>query len=161
MKPLSKQQQASRQAAQAIAVGILLDQVRALRVADVLRGQGARQAEKVERHAQDVLNTLPVIKSAKGVKRIKHVCDVCQGGFREQYPGMKDTAVMGALVAIFASHASICELIRVHRLKGQSWRWLDQTSTRLVAMLLEDMPEEEARLWAASVPVLETLLEAA
>ena len=145
----------------AIAVGILLDQVRALRVADVLRGAGARQAEKVERHAQDVLNTLPIIKSARGVKRIKHVCDVCQGGFRDQYPGMKDTAVMGALVAIFASHASICELIRAHRLRTQSWRWLDQTSTRLMAMLLEDMPEEEERLWAASVPVLETLMEVA
>lgn len=151
---------AAMQASCAIAVGILLDQVRALRVADVLKGPGVRQAEKVERHAQDVLNTLPIIKSAKGVKRIKAVCDVCQGGFRAQYPGMAETAVMGALVAIFAAHASICELIRAHRLSGQSWRWLDQTSTRLMAMLLEDMPEEEARLWAASVPVLE-ILEAA
>lgn len=64
---------------------------------------------------------------------------------------------MGAVVAIFASHAVICELRRRNGLHTLSWYRLDQTSTRLMAMLLEDMPEEEARLWAASVPVLEIL----
>jgi hypothetical protein len=145
----------------AIAVGIILDQVRALRQAGALNGYGEKQALKVERHAQAVLNTLPTIKSARGCKRIKEVCEVVRAGFKREYPHMKETAVMGALVAIFANHAALCELIRMHRIKGQSWTWLDQTGTKLIDLILGDMPEEEGRLWDASVPVLDVMMEAA
>ena len=65
---------AARQAAQAITVGILMDQVRLMREAGAFMGRAETQALKVERHCQNVMNTLPVIKSARGVRNIKVVC---------------------------------------------------------------------------------------
>lgn len=154
-------EQAQINASCAIAVGIILDQVRALRQAGALKAKGAAKAVQVETYAQAVLNTLPTITSARGCKRIREACDVIRAGFKSQYPHMSETAVMGALCAIFAAHATMCELIRKHRIKGQNWRRLDQTSTTLVGLILGDMPEEEAKLWAASVPVLEMMEVAA
>lgn len=148
---------AARNAACAITVGILMDQTRALRTAGALRGPGVEQALKVERHAKAVLGSIPTIRSAKGKKNIELVCDVCHSEFRAHYPELDPDAVMSALVAIFATHAAMSELIRVHSLKTQAWRWLDQTSTKLMTLMLGDMPEEEERLWRASLAVTETI----
>jgi hypothetical protein len=153
--------QAQINASCAIAVGIIMDQVDALIRADVFRRKGLEQAQLVSEKAQLVLNTLPTIQSARGKKRIHNVCEVIRGGFKREYPHMAETAVMGALTAIFASHASMCELIRIHKLRGDKWRKLDQTSTKLIRLILKDMPEEEGRLWDASVPVLDVMAEAA
>lgn len=152
---------AALHAACAITVGILMDQTRNLRTAGALRGPGAAQALKVERHAQAVLDSIPAIKSAKGMKNIELVCDTCRAEYRTHYPELDPDAVMSALVAIFATHAAMSELIRVHGLKTQAWRWLDQTSTKLMALMLGDMPEEEERLWRASINVADKIMEIA
>ena len=46
-------------------------------------------------------------------------------------------------------------------LTSAAWRYLDQTATTLVAMLLTDLPEEEETMYLAAVPVLDKILEVA
>lgn len=161
MKPLSKQQQAARQAAQAIAVGILMDQVKLMREAGAFFGKAEEQARKVERHCQSVMNSLPVITSARGVKNIKLVCDEHASAFRAQFPELPGDSAMSAVSAIFTAHHAITELRRVHGLRTQGWIWLDQTATTLLSMMLADLPEEEARMWEASLPVTDKIMEIA
>lgn len=158
---MNKKAVASAQAAQAITVGILLDQTRALRKAGALRGEGVPQALKVEKWAQAVLDSIPVIKSARGVKNIERVCDTCHGAFRTHYSEMDADAVMGALVAVFSAHATMSELIRAHRLNSAPWRYLDMTSTKLMALMLADIPEEEERMWIASQSMVDVVMEIA
>jgi hypothetical protein len=157
MKPLSKQTTASRHAAQAIAVGILMDQVRLMRKAGGFLGRAEEQALKVEKHCQAVMNSLPTITSARGVRNIKLVCDEHASAFKATFPELPGDSAMSAVSAIFTSHHAITELRRMHGLKTQGWIWLDQTATTLLGMMLADLPEEEARMWEASLPVVEKL----
>lgn len=161
MKPTSKQQLASRHAAQAIAVGILMDQVRLMRKAGGFLGKAEVQALKVEKHCQNVMNTLPTITSARGVKNIRMVCDEHAASFKANFPELPGDSAMSAVSAIFTSHHAITELLRVHRLKTQAWVWLDQTATTLLSMMLTDIGEEEARMWEASLAVTDKILEVA
>jgi hypothetical protein len=158
MKPLSKQQLASRHAAQAIAVGILMDQVRLMRKAGGFLGRAEAQALKVEKHCQNVMNSLPTITSARGVKNIKTVCDEHAAAFKEQFPELPHDSAMSAVSAIFTSHHAITELRRMHGLRSQGWIWLDQTATTLLGMMLADLPEEESRMWEASLPVTDKIM---
>lgn len=157
MKPLSKQQAASRHAAQSIAVGILMDQVKLMREAGGFLGRAEVQALKVEKHCQAVMDSLPVITSARGVRNIKLVCDEHASAFKVQFPELPPDSAMSAVSAIFTAHHAITELRRMHGLRAQAWVWLDQTATTLLSMMLADLPEEEARMWAASLPVVEKL----
>jgi hypothetical protein len=158
MKPLSKQQLASRHAAQAIAVGILMDQAKLMREAGGFLGKAEVQALKVEKHCQNVMNSLPTITSARGVRNIKLVCDEHASAFKATFPELPGDSAMSAVSAIFTSHHAITELRRMHGLKTQGWIWLDQTATTLLGMMLADLPEEEARMWAASLPVTEKIM---
>lgn len=160
MKPNLKQL-ASRQCAQAIAVGILMDQVRLMREAGALLGRAEVQAHKVERHCQAVINALQVIKSARGVRNIKVVCDEHAESFKATFPDLPHDSAMSAVSAIFTAHHAITELRRMHGLKTQAWTWLDQTATTLLGMMLADLPEEESRMWEASLPVVGKLEEIA
>ncbi len=154
MKPLSKQQAAARHAAHAIAVGILMDQVKLMREAGGFLGRAEVQALKVEKHCQNVMNSLPTITSARGVRNIKMVCDEHASAFKAQFPELPGDSAMSAVSAIFTAHHAITELRRMHGLKTQGWIWLDQTATTLLGMMLTDLPEEEARMWEASLPVV-------
>jgi hypothetical protein len=158
MKPLSKQTTASRHAAQAIAVGILMDQVKLMRKAGGFLGRAETQALKVEKHCQAVMNSLPTITSARGVRNIKLVCDEHAASFRANFPELPGDSAMSAVSAIFTAHHAITELRRMHGLKTQGWIWLDQTATTLLGMMLADLPEEEARMWAASLPVTDKIM---
>jgi hypothetical protein len=160
-RPLSKQQLASRHAAQAIAVGILMDQVRLMRKAGGFLGRAEAQAMKVEGHCQNVMNSLPTITSARGMKNIKAVCDEHASAFKAQFPELPGDSAMSAVSAIFTSHHAITELRRMHGLKTQGWIWLDQTATTLLGMMLTDLAEEENRMWEASLPVTEKIMEVA
>jgi len=161
MKPLSKQTTASRHAAQAIAVGILMDQVKLMREAGGFLGRAEAQALKVEKHCQAVMNSLPTITSARGVKNIKTVCDEHAAAFKTNFPELPGDSAMSAVSAIFTAHHAISELRRMHGLKTQGWIWLDQTATTLLGMMLTDLPEEESRMWEASLPVVGRLEEIA
>jgi len=161
VKPLSKQQLAARHAAQAIAVGILMDQVKLMREAGGFLGKAEVQALKVERHCQAVMNALPTISSARGMKNIKAVCDEHASAFKATFPELPSDSAMSAVSAIFTAHHAITELRRMHGLRTQCWIWLDQTATTLLSMMLTDLPEEEARMWAASLPVVVRLEEIA
>ena len=152
---------ASRQAAQAITVGILMDQVRLMREAGAFMGRAETQAIKVERHCQNVMNTLPVIKSARGVRNIKLVCDEHAAAFKDTFPELPGDSAMSAVAAIFTAHHAITELRRMHGLRTQPWTWLDQTATTLLGMMLTDLPEEESRMWAASLAVVDKIEEIA
>lgn len=152
---------AARNAACSIVVGILLDQVRIMRVAGALMGPGARQAVKVERWAQAVIDTLPRITSAQGRRNIDSVCELHHQQFRANWPELAPDSGMSACAAIFASHAAMTELRRVHGLKTRPWINLDLTATKLLAIMLADIPEEEARMWQASVPVVDLVMEVA
>lgn len=158
MKPRSKQHLASRHAAQSIAVGILMDQVRLMREAGGFLGRAEAQALKVERHCQAVMNSLPAITSARGVRNIKTVCDEHAVAFKATFPELPPDSAMSAVSAIFTAHHAITELRRMHGLRTQGWIWLDQTATTLLGMMLADLPEEEARMWAASLPVTEKIM---
>lgn len=155
---MSRKELASSRASQSITVGIMLDQTRALRKAGALRGEGIQQALKVEKWAQAVLDSIPTIKSARGIKRIELVCDTCHGAFRTHYSELDPDAVMGALVAVFSAHATMSELIRVHKLNSAAWRYLDMTSTKLMALMLADIPEEEERMWLTSQAMMDVVL---
>jgi len=157
MKPLSRQTTASRHAAQAIAVGILMDQVKLMREAGGFLGRAETQALKVEKHCQNVMNSLPTITSARGMRNIKLVCDEHASAFKANFPELPGDSAMSAVSAIFTAHHAITELRRMHGLKTQGWIWLDQTATTLLGMMLADLPEEEARMWEASLPVVEKL----
>jgi len=157
MKPLSRQTTASRHAAQAIAVGILMDQAKLMREAGGFLGKAEVQALKVEKHCQNVMNSLPTITSARGVKNIKTVCDEHAASFRATFPELPGDSAMSAVSAIFTAHHAITELRRMHGLRSQGWIWLDQTATTLLGMMLADLPEEEGRMWEASLPVVEKL----
>jgi hypothetical protein len=157
MKPLSKQTTASRHAAQAITVGILLDQVRLMREAGGFLGRAEAQALKVEGHCQCVMNSLPTITSARGVRNIRLVCDEHASAFKTTFPELPHDSAMSAVSAIFTAHHAITELRRMHGLRSQGWIWLDQTATTLLGMMLADLPEEEGRMWEASLPVVEKL----
>ena len=156
---ISKQQQAARHAAQAIAVGILMDQVKLMREAGAFMGKAEGQAAKVERHCQAVMNSLPTIRSARGVKNIKAVCDVHHDSFAATYPDLPHDSAMSAVSAIFSAHHAITELRRMHGLKTQAWIWLDQTATTLLDMMIRSLPDDEERMWTASLPVVERLQE--
>jgi hypothetical protein len=158
MKHLSKQTTASRHAAQAIAVGILVDQVKLMRKAGGFLGRAEAQALKVEKHCQNVMNSLPTITSARGVKNIKTVCDEHAAAFKATFPELPGDSAMSAVSAIFTAHHAITELRRMHGLKTQGWIWLDQTATTLLGMMLADLPEEEGRMWEASLSVTEKIM---
>jgi hypothetical protein len=161
MKPISKQTTASRHAAQAIAAGILMDQVKLMRESGGFLGRAETQALKVERHCQNVMNSLPVITSARGVRNIKLVCDEHAASFKATFPELPGDSAMSAVSAIFTAHHAITELRRVHGLRTQPWIWLDQTATTLLGMMLADLPEEEGRMWEASLAVVDQLQEIA
>lgn len=152
---------AASQAAQAIAVGILMDQVKLMREAGAFLGRAESQARKVEKHCQAVMNTLPIIKSARGVRNIKLVCDEHASAFKATFPELPGDSAMSAVSAIFTAHHSISELRRMHGLRTQPWIWLDQTATTLLGMMLADLPEEESRMWEASLAVVDKLQEIA
>ena len=152
---------AARQAAQAITVGILMDQVRLMREAGAFLGRSETQALKVEKHCQRVMNTLPVIKSARGVRNIKTVCDEHASAFKATFPELPGDSAMSAVAAIFTAHHAITELRRMHGLRTQPWVWLDQTATTLLGMMLADLPEEEGRMWEASLAVVDKIEEIA
>ena len=152
---------AARQAAQAITVGILMDQVRTMREAGAFLGRAETQALKVERHCQAVMSTLPVIKSARGVRNIKAVCDEHAAAFKATFPELPGDSAMSAVAAIFTAHHAITELRRMHGLRTQPWIWLDQTATTLLGMMLDDLPEEEGRMWEASLAVVDKIQEIA
>lgn len=152
---------AARQCAQAITVGILMDQVRLMREAGAFLGRAEVQALKVERHCKNVMNTLPVIKSARGVRNIKVVCDEHASAFKATFPELPGDSAMSAVAAIFTAHHAITELRRMHSLKTQGWIWLDQTATTLLGMMLADLPEEEGRMWEASLAVTDKIMEVA
>lgn len=161
MKPISKQQLAARHAAQTIAVGILMDQVKLMRKAGGFLGRAEVQAIKVEKHCQAVMNALPAITSARGVRNIKMVCDEHSSAFKATFPELPGDSAMSAVSAIFTAHHAITELRRMHGLKTQVWIWLDQTATTLLGMMLADLPEEESRMWEASLPVTKKIVEVA
>ena len=152
---------AARQCAQAITVGILMDQVRLMREAGAFLGRAAKQALKVEKHCQSVMNTLPVIKSARGVRNIKAVCDEHASAFNHTWPELPGDTAMSAVAAIFTAHHAITELRRMHGLRTQPWVWLDQTATTLLGMMLDDLPEEVGRMWDASLAVVGKIQEIA
>lgn len=52
-------------------------------------------------------------------------------------------------------------LRRVFRLGGRAWINLDKTSTTLLALMLGDIPEEEARMFDAAGTVLDVVMEVA
>ena len=153
--------QAATNAACAIAAGIMLDQVSIMRDAGAFNGRADEQAGKVMKHCQSVMNSLPPIRSARGKKNIKLVCDAHHESFLANYAGIRDDSAMAAVCAIFSAHHAITELRRVHGLKSQSWTWLDQTSTTLVDMMIKSFPDEESRMWATSLPVVAKLEEMA
>jgi hypothetical protein len=148
-------------AAQAIVVGIMMDQVKIMREAGAFRGKALAQAVKVEAHCQSVMNSLPLITSSRGRKNIRATCDAHHNSFALQYPHLPNDSAMSAVSAIFSSHHSLTELRRMHGLKTQAWTWLDQTSTTLVDMMVKSFPEEEARMWETSLPVAEFIMEVA
>ena len=160
MKP-DLRKTAAPQCAQAITVGILMDQVRLMREAGAFLGRAETQAIKVERHCQRVMNTLPVIKSARGVRNIKAVCDEHEAAFKATFPELPGDSAMSAVAAIFTAHHAITELRRMHGLRTQPWVWLDQTATTLLGMMLADLPEEESRMWDASLAVVDKIQEIA
>ena len=160
MKP-DLRKTASRQCAQAITVGILMDQAKLMREAGAFMGRAETQALKVEKHCQAVMNTLPVIKSARGVRNIKAVCDEHASAFKATFPELPGDSAMSAVAAIFTAHHAITELRRMHGLRTQPWVWLDQTATTLLGMMLADLPEEESRMWEASLAVVDKIQEIA
>ena len=152
---------AAQNAACGIVVGILLDQVRIMREGKVLLGQGARQAVKVERWAQTVLDTMPRITSSKGRKNIDRVCEAHHMAYRRHWPHLAVDSAMSACAAIFSAHHALVELRRTMGLKTQPWINLDLTATKLLALMLGDIPEEEARMFEASLPVVDLVMEVA
>ncbi len=158
---MTARETASRNAACGIAVGILLDQVRIMRTAGALMGPGVAQALKVERWAQAVIDSLPRITSAKGRKNIDRVCEAHHHSYRAHWPHLAIDSGMSACAAIFAAHAAMSELIRTMRLRTRPWINLDKTATKLLTLMLADIPEEEASMWSAAVPVVDVVLEVA
>jgi len=142
---------AAQNAACAIVAGILLDRVRIMREGGVLMGPGAKQAVKVERWAQAVIDSLPKIKSAKGRRNIDRVCEAHHLSYRQHWPHLAADSAMSACAAIFSSHHALTELRRTMGLGTRPWINLDKTTTTLLAMMLRDIPEEEARMFSASV----------
>jgi hypothetical protein len=152
---------AAQNAACSIVVGILLDQVRAMRVGNVLMGTGVAQAVKVERWAQAVLDSMPRISSAKGVKNIDRVCEAHRLAYGKHWPHLAKDSAMSACAAIFTAHYALTELRRTLGLRTRPWINLDKTSTKLLALMLGDIPEEEARMFEAAVPVVDVVMEVA
>jgi len=152
---------AAQNAACSIVVGILLDQVRIMRQGNVLMGPGVAQAVKVERWAKAVLDALPRITSAKGRKNIDRVCAAHHLAYRQHWPHLAPDSAMSACVAIFSTHHALTELRRAMRLSTRPWINLDLTATKLLALMLADIPEEEARMFEASLPVVDLVMEVA
>lgn len=152
---------AAENAAKSIVVGILWDQVKLMRQGNVLIGKGQAQALKVERWCEAIIGPMPRIKSAAGMKNLQAVCDVCQAQFATHWPHLASTSAMAACAAIFTSHYVLGELRRALKLNTAPWRYLDQTTTTLLALMLGDIPEEEERMFAAAVPVFERIMEIA
>jgi len=152
---------AAQNATCSIVVGILLDQVRIMRKGGVLMGPGARQAIKVEKWAQKVIDTLPRIKSARGTRNIDRVCEAHHLSYRQHWPHLAADSAMSACLAIFASHHALTELRRTLGLRTRPWINLDLTATKLLDLVLGDIPEEEARMFEASLPVVDLVMEVA
>lgn len=152
---------AAQNAACGIVAGILMDQVRIMRKGKVLMGPGVAQALKVERWAQVVLDTLPRISSAKGRRNIDRVCEAHHLSYRQHWPHMAPDSAMSACAAIFSTHHALTELRRILGLKTRPWINLDLTATKLLALMLDDIPEEEARMFQASLPVVDLVMEVA
>lgn len=152
---------AAQNAACSIVVGILLDQVRIMREGNVLMGPGAKQAVKVERWAQAVLDTMPRITSAQGRRNIDRVCEAHHLSYRRHWPHLAVDSAMSACAAIFSSHHALAELRRRLGLRTRPWINLDLTATKLLALMLGDIPEEEARMFEASLPVVDLVMEVA
>ena len=81
--------------------------------------------------------------------------------FKTTFPELPGDSAMSAVAAIFTAHHAITELRRMHGLRTQPWVWLDQTATTLLGMMLADLPEEEGRMWEASLPVVGKIQEIA
>lgn len=152
-------QTAARNAAQAIAVGILKDACDALLGSDAVAGPGKAQAGKVSRWGQEVIDTLPRITSVAGLRHLEAVCDVTETAFRATWRTVPADSALSACVRIFALHYVLGELRRRHKLKTRPWRYLDQTATTLVAMILSDMPEEESPMWQAAGPTHDRIMQ--
>lgn len=152
---------AARNAACSITVGILLDQVRLMRQGKVLIGAGQKQAVKVERWCQEVLDSIPRLSSAKGLRNLQDVCDLFELQFAEHWPHLARTSAMSACAAIFTTHLALTELRRIMGLKSARWKYLDQTATTLLELMLADIPEEEARMFEAAGPVVARVVEVA
>lgn len=152
---------AAQNAACAIVVGILKDQVRIMREGNVLRGPGVAQAIKVEKWAQAVIDSLPRITSAKGRKNIDRVCQAHHLSYVKHWPHLAPDSAMSACAAIFSTHHALSELRRTLGLKTRPWHNLDLTATRLLALMLADIPEEEARMFSASLPVVDLVMDVA
>lgn len=152
---------AAQSAACSIVVGILLDQVRIMREGHVLMGKGVAQAVKVEKWAQAVLDTMPLLRSAKGLKNLLGVCKAHQAQFAAHWPQLASDSAMSACVSIFMAHYALTELRRTLGLKTLPWINLDKTATKLLALMLEDIPEEEAMMFEASAPVVDLVMEVA
>lgn len=152
---------AAQNAACSIVVGILLDQATIMRQGKVLVGAGVAQAIKVERWAQAVLDTLPRITSSKGRRNIDRVCEAHHLSYRQHWPHLAADSAMSACAGIFSTHHAMTELRRTLGLKTRPWLNLDLTTTKLLALMLADIPEEEARMFEASLPVVDLVMEVA
>lgn len=158
---MTAREAAARNAAQSITVGILKDACDVMLRADAFAGKGVDQAERVSKWCQAVLDDLPQLSSSRGLKNLEGVCNVFCAEFARLWPGLPADSGMSAVTRIFALQACMDELRRCYGLRTRAWRYLSQTAATLVIMLLADLPEEEERMWAATVPVLDKIMEVA
>ena len=145
-------------AAQSIVVGVLMDACDVMLKSGAFHPAGASQAVKVIRWCREVLDTLPRITSARGIKNLDAVCAVITDGFCAQWPTLPPDSGMSACARIFATQSIIGDMRILWGLNTRPWRYLDQTATTMVAKILEDIPEEEAAMWAATVPVHDLIM---
>lgn len=158
---LSARERAARNAAQSIVVGILKDACDVMLEADCFQGKGVDQARRVSKWCQAVLDELPQLTSVRGLKNLEEVCNVFSAQHAAIWPDLPSDSGMSAITRIFAAHAALDELRRRFGLRSRAWRYLIQTTTTLVSMLLVDVPEEEERMWTATVPVVDKIMEVA
>lgn len=159
---MTARETAARLAAQAITVGILKDACDRMLASDAFMGRGVGQARKVSRWCGAVLDGQPGLTSSRGLRNLRSVCELSEREFARHWPDLPADSGMSACArADFRRPGRHGRARRRFGLASAPWRYLTQTTATLVSMILSNIPEEEERMWAAAVPVMDAVLEVA